>query len=100
MDCLSIIIKLNMRRMFFVGKYVMERTSVPVFVSLTVRQHQELKSVGEYPNGNCRSCWNATAPGTSQTEPCPDLPDLAFRTVSNISPIVYTLQGGLVNLYV
>ena len=53
------------------------------------KQHQELKSGGEYPNGNCRSCWNATAPGTSQTEPCPDLPDLAFRTVSNISSIVY-----------
>ena len=28
-----------------------------------------------------RSCWNATAPEAYQTEPCPDMPNLAFRTV-------------------
>jgi len=38
------------------------------------------------PKGSCPfifdswSCWNATAPGAYQTEPCPDMPNLAFRT--------------------
>ena len=36
-----------------------------------------------------RSCWNATAPGAYQTEPCPDMPNLAFRTV------LYSFKGGV-----